>query len=308
MYAHMHTVMNEPFSFAAITASPLPELPASSELIGADGVRIKYFAYEASEPRASMLFIHGGGAHSGAGYQAVAQELPESFGISVYLMDLRGHGISSGKRGDAGKAEYVYEDVHSLIQIISKRSGAPLFLAGHSSGIGLILNLLTYRKEPLIRGIVCIAPEFGYKSNTARNPHKNPFASIRKPVFIVTALSGKRLCNKCRAIDFHYPERILQADPLLLTSITASMAYALTPEDPAKQFGVVSVPTSIIIGSDDELIDPEKLSRFIELLDPAVRGESSFSVVPGATHLSIVSRCASIVASTTDRWCKEVGH
>ena len=49
-------------------------------------------------PRAVLVLIHGLGEHSGR-YGHLAQRFTDA-GFAVFAMDLRGHGKSSGGRGD----------------------------------------------------------------------------------------------------------------------------------------------------------------------------------------------------------------
>ena len=61
-----------------------------------------------------MCLIHGIGEHAGR-YQRMAKKLAEK-GIAVLSMDLRGHGISSGVRGDTAPRKEVLADVDALIE------------------------------------------------------------------------------------------------------------------------------------------------------------------------------------------------
>ncbi|MEC0174123.1 hypothetical protein P4H83_04455 [Paenibacillus favisporus] len=48
-----------------------------------------------------VLFYHGSGANSGAGYEPIGEQLSQNYGIAAFLPDIRGHGLSDGPRGDA---------------------------------------------------------------------------------------------------------------------------------------------------------------------------------------------------------------
>ena len=295
-------LLADPFSFDELLEKPLPPLPARSELKTNDGLRLAYYKYAAPAERASLVFIHGGGAHSGAGYQLLAQELSKQKGVTVYLMDLRGHGQSTGDRGDAGKSEFVLSDLVNMIHTIQGESTKPLFLGGHSSGAGLILNFLTAQKELTVKGVLFVSPEFGFRSKTARDNIKEPFASPHMGIFVLSAFSGRNLFNSSRAVDFNYPPRILKADPLLLSGITTSMAYALTPEAPLEQAQGLRTPVTLVIGEQDELINPDKLKPYVEMTDPAIRAKSSIKVIPTRKHLSILLKCSDSLADAIDHW------
>merc|ERR1739848_309117 len=102
----------------------------------------------------ALLFYHGGGAHSGGGYQHLARGLANNFGMSVYLPDIRGHGASGGPRGDAPSKNQVWKDIDVALEFVSKRelqkfpgSTRRLFLGGHSSGGGLVVNYATKHSD-----------------------------------------------------------------------------------------------------------------------------------------------------------------
>lgn len=74
-------------------AKPSKLEPASPEFLDSDdGVRLACRRYIPPKPRATVLFYHGGGAHSGLGYQHLGNGLQTQFNIAVYSPDIRGHG------------------------------------------------------------------------------------------------------------------------------------------------------------------------------------------------------------------------
>jgi alpha-beta hydrolase superfamily lysophospholipase len=81
------------------------------------------YSFQAREPVASLLFIHGGGAYGGAGYQYLAQDLCGDHHVSVYLLDLRGHGNSEGPRGGAPSANQALQDLNEKHLSILRTAG-----------------------------------------------------------------------------------------------------------------------------------------------------------------------------------------
>lgn len=85
-----------------------------------------------------MCLIHGIGEHAGR-YRRMADAL-KAKGIAVVSMDLRGHGISQGVRGDTAPRKEVLADIDALIERARDLyPGLPVTLYGHSMGgnIGL---------------------------------------------------------------------------------------------------------------------------------------------------------------------------
>lgn len=86
-----------------------------------------------------MCLIHGIGEHAGR-YKRMAEKLSEK-GIAVVSMDLRGHGISQGVRGDTAPRSEVLADVDALIEYAQEfYPGIPLILYGHSMGGNICLD------------------------------------------------------------------------------------------------------------------------------------------------------------------------
>ena len=105
-----HEYKNSPFSFSEILAPAEEQAkPEPVKIKASDGVELAVFIYEPKKSAdIALVFYHGGGAYSGAGYQYMARGLADQFGITVYLPDIRGHGVSGGSRGDAPSKEQVW--------------------------------------------------------------------------------------------------------------------------------------------------------------------------------------------------------
>jgi acylglycerol lipase len=100
-----------------------------------DGARIFTRRSEPdAPPKGNVLVVHGVCEHSGR-YQALTTALCGA-GYAVSAFDLRGHGRSPGRRGDA-RFGPTFRDLDLLLEA-ERRRGRPVFLYGHSLG-GLIV-------------------------------------------------------------------------------------------------------------------------------------------------------------------------
>jgi acylglycerol lipase len=182
----------------------------------------------------------------------------------------------------------VWLDVKMCVDLVRKNhKGIPLFLGGHSSGGGLVLNYLAWDKKSPADGYILISPHFGYKSGTEKKI-KNPFARVDMDVFIANAVSQGREHGNTPAVYFNYPEERLKSSPLLLRCITCNMAYAITPQDPRKQFGMIDKRFALFVGEKDELFIPEKVTAYADLAEQTVNKQSTAEIVKGENHLSIL--------------------
>ncbi len=123
---------------------------------GFDSTRIYYHYWPAFKPRATIYLVHGLGEHAGR-YDHVASFFNQH-DFSVIAFDLRGHGLSEGKRGHAISYEALLKDIDLLFsesQLLSRNQIS--FLYGHSLGGNLVLNYALRRKSPF-RGVIATSP------------------------------------------------------------------------------------------------------------------------------------------------------
>lgn len=119
----------------------------------------RLFVRQAEPPEASracVVLVHGLGEHSGR-YGHVARALVER-GFAVIGWDLRGHGRSSGTRGDVADGEEFVNDLAAVCARF-RREGTPLFIFGHSLGGQIALRLLE-RDGAVCQGAVIASPWF----------------------------------------------------------------------------------------------------------------------------------------------------
>jgi alpha-beta hydrolase superfamily lysophospholipase len=101
----------------------------------ADG-RLFFQTWQAADPRAEVVIAHGYAEHGGR-YAHVAAALAAA-GFDVWALDHRGHGRSTGDRGDIGSMEAVVADLDLLVDVAAAE-GRPVFLLGHSMGGAIAL-------------------------------------------------------------------------------------------------------------------------------------------------------------------------
>ena len=249
---------------------------------------------------AKLIFIHGGGAHSKLGYFQLAQTLKDSFNIETLLIDIRGHGLSEGNRGDCPNITSLNKDISSIIQIAKTENNLPIYLGGHSSGGGLVLNYSNWKKKETVNGYFFISPEFGYKSNTAKE-NRIPFATVKTWKFVINGMSQGLLLQHSNAVFFNYPEKIIEDNPLILTSISVNMSKALTPNNPKKQFQKIIEPIAMFIGEQDELFEPQKVIEYANL--PVSKNNKTITkILINRKHLSILNDIGYEIGYTIKQW------
>lgn len=111
--------------------------------VGKKTRKIAGYRWDLRDPEYVVCIVHGIGEYAGR-YERVADRMRDA-GIAVLSMDLRGHGISFGKRGHCAPRAEVLKDVDDLL-LYAKQAypEKPLILYGHSMGGNITLD---YRKR-----------------------------------------------------------------------------------------------------------------------------------------------------------------
>ena len=112
----------------------------------------------ATEPAAVIALVHGygdhGGRHTWFGEDMAAR------GYAVYAYDLRGHGQSSGTRGQIKRFDDYLDDTAIFLDEVRRRQpGKPVVLLGHSLG-GLICTRFAQERPCDVRALVLSSPFF----------------------------------------------------------------------------------------------------------------------------------------------------
>ncbi|RCK74213.1 MAG: Lysophospholipase [Anaerolineae bacterium] len=205
--------------------------------------------YPSERAQAVVGLIHGLGEHSGR-YTHVA----EWFGkerIALIAFDLRGHGRSEGKRGDAPSFESYMRDLDAFQQQIEARfDKTPCFYYGHSMGGLLMLNYLI-RRQPKILGAISSAAGL----HTPLTQQKLKLALVQTlsrwtpKLAIPSGLDANAISRDQNVVQRY------RADPLVHGLVTLRMAQATIPAidfvfQHADQIGV---PLLILHGTADQL-------------------------------------------------------
>ncbi|MGW6279689.1 alpha/beta hydrolase [Kribbella sp. NPDC055071] len=256
-----------------------------------DGVHLAYYAQIPAHPVATLVFYHGSGANSLAGYYPFAQALTRKYQIATYLVDIRGHGASGGPRGDTPSQQQVWQDTADVIQFVHQKwPTVPTFAGGHSAGASLILNSLSRIHDP-IAGYVFLAPDYGLHSDTEKVARGSNFATICKRPFVVNAISHGRLDQHSVALGFAYSTAELR-ESNLINRYTVAMALAQNAADSAADLHSLQAPLGVWVGADDEVFDATKLAEYSRQAP-----RSTVTVLPGATHLSVLNAAAGQVGA-----------
>ena len=237
------------------------------------------------EAPASVLIFHGITGYSGPYGPLVAEHLSAS-GYDVYGLDLRGHGLSDGRRGDYPSRERFVEDLDSAVALARSKS-SKLILLGHSLGALAAIAAINSKPEA-VDGLVILSAARRIRTGVYPKPKAG---TLLKTLFGVTIFRGTPL------IEYRRAGQLGLDDPLFTLKYSARFyavlygvgALAVTRmmrsgllESPNLRFNrKLSVPLLLGVGDQDELFPVEGVKEFRDEIEC---DDKSFFVAPGARH------------------------
>ena len=126
------------------------------QLVSPDNPSIYYRYWRIEGAPATLLWLHGLGAHSGwfidVGNAIAAR------GLNFYALDHRGFGRSGGTRGHSSDWHLFLADIDRMVdRVRSDASGKPLFILGHSMG-GIFAIHYTAAHQDKLTGMLLLNP------------------------------------------------------------------------------------------------------------------------------------------------------
>lgn len=243
---------------------------------GAQGLQLAWRAWDASDPRASLLIVHGLGEHSGR-YDGFARALALA-GTSVFSFDLRGHGRSPGPRGDVDAFPRFLEDLLGMEEERDRQipGNLPKFLMGHSLGGLIAIRRLQVFKGPYA-GAVFSAPWLATALPTWLR-RLGRFLGLAVPGLpIHSALNPKRLTRDPKMMQ------AWREDPLIHTRITGrSFREVERVQEKALESGLPGdLPILFLVPGEDRVVRSSVTEAFARGI---VGGGVQVEILQGRRH------------------------
>jgi len=226
------------------------------------------------KPRGTLLILHGYFDHAGLFTHPIRVGLAQ--GYAVVVIDLPGHGLSSGKPSEIDDVSHYQEVLRDLIAVLSPQLPKPWVAVGQSTGGGIlfdhILSSLANGQRPYFARVHLWAP----------------LVRITKWRQVTTAytLLGrfKRSVPRHFKHSSHDPEfidLIWRKDPFQLREVPLKWVGAMIRWDKHLQsLPACRYPISLVQGEADDTVDWRYNLGFIEKRTYVERA----IMVPGAGH------------------------
>ena len=214
-------------------------------------------------PAAVIAVVHGYGDHGGR-YTWFGEDMAAR-GYAAYVYDLRGHGQSSGTRGQVKRFdEYLDDTAVFLAEVRRLQPDAPLFLLGHSLGGLICARFAEERARELaasgVRGLILSSPFLQLAE--AVPPSRVVAAKAMAKVW-----PNHDIGNTVQAAQLSHDQSVVEAyvtDPLVHHVAPARWASEALAAQDAAMAGAesISLPLLVLYGTDDQVVDV----AFIEAL------------------------------------------
>ncbi len=251
------------YSLRVQVNQPYHLIPAS----GNDTLFLREWKPDSIASKKAVLIFHGVTAHSGA-YDMIGNNLSNA-GYVVFGLDYRGHGLSTGIRGDYESRALWVDDLKAGVAKV-RSLGYDVVVLGHSLGVAAAMYLAK-NSDVDLEGLVLLSGALEGRPNVRKGP------GILKIVQILV----NSVVIPSRPIIEYFREGMTGAnDPLFNFTYTLRFSQMLDKEALTFREGM-DYPILVGVGDQDELFTVESVR---ELYDMVPGDDKSFLVMEGATH------------------------
>ena len=239
----------------------------------------------ASEPDVSVLILHGITGYGGPYGPMIADQLSAA-GFGVFAMDLRGHGLSDGTRGDYPSSARLVADLSDTVALAKSKS-RKLVVLGHS--LGALSAVIAVKSRPQdIDGLIILSAARRIRTGVYPKPSAKA---------VVKTLFGVALLRGTPVMEYRRTGQLGLDDPLFVFHYSARFYAALYGVGALRVIGMLRdglidspnlkfdrklrIPLLVGVGEQDELFSAEAAKGFCDGIDC---DDKEFFVIPGARH------------------------
>lgn len=224
-----------------------------------DGLRLFSRIWPAEQGRGTVVLVHGFAEHGGR-YARLAEDVNRA-GYCLATFDLRGHGLSGGRRAHVDNFNDYLEDCRTFIEQMGDDCPRPFWLLGHSLG-GLIAVRYRQRHGGDFAGLVLSSPFLGF---AIRVPAVKALAgkllsSLWPSLAMKTGLDPAVLSHEQQVVDDY------RNDPLVTDTATARWFTEIiqAQQDARQKAGSLSGALLVLQAGDDRLSAIQSSRDFVD--------------------------------------------
>lgn len=252
-----------------------------------------YRCQSGEQPKGTVVFVGGMGAHA-LQYATFLARLA-AHGWNVVAFDARGHGRSSGTRGDF-TVTTLLDDARGAVGYAHEQFDGPVTMMGSSLG-----GYFTLVMAGAIEEIDLAVSHWIFDPNRAVTPkdrRMRPVALTLNRISPRLKLPTKGLANwDAVNQDPELRERMYR-DPLMVWRYSVRALAAGMTYSPARPLNQLRVPHLVVIGEADEMTPFDYTKAVFEWLE----GDKTFKSIPGAGHMGGLNEHQDEMLAIVDDW------
>ena len=226
-----------------------------------DGTQLHCADYFPAMPaHSSIVFMHGLGEHCGRYTHLADYFCTRGFAVRTY--DLRGHGKSSGKRGDIPHQDSLLDDAQQVMhdwQASCPTSVTRQLLLGHSMG-GLFAAKFALSKMCDLHGLILSAPALAIYMNFVERSLLKVLSSVAPSLTLSNGLKTQYLSHDPKVVASYLTDTLVhdRISARLLNSMLTTMHDVFT------HASSLDLPTLLLVAGQDKLVDSTGSLRFAQ--------------------------------------------
>ena len=219
------------------------------------------------DSKGTVNLVHGLGEHSGR-YAHVAEAMTKA-GYNFIGFDLRGHGLSEGKRGHTPNIDYLMDDITLFLEksVAFFEDQQPNFLYGHSLGGLLVINY-GLRRKPKLAGVISTDPALGlsFEPPKAKLAVGKILAGLAPAMAMSNGLEVEALARDVAIVKAYQDDALVhdRISAKLAMELIDGGAYAMAH---AEEW---TLPLLLMHGTADRISSPEASETFAQKAGDAV--------------------------------------
>jgi len=272
------------------TAGENASIPGVENFEARDRSLLGFRHYRSTQPTRIKVYLVHAETWGDLQFSALATAIATRLGVAdVFTFDMRGHGQNPLHRGDVAYVGQPTDDLADLIRATSAQ-GDVIVIGGHSTGAAVAARLAAAPGQAKLSGLLLLAPVLSPDFATNK-PDLGGWASPlrwRIAALKLQNMLGIHWSDQEVTVQYAVPKAVWEGP--LGYSVTSDYTWRFTrslqlPSADGSELANVRVPYLAVVGSDDEVIDADKL-------DPAMKSfnkRGDVAVVPQETHFGIVN-------------------
>ncbi len=183
----------------------------------------------------------------------------------MYACDLRGHGLSTGKRGYISRFSDYLLDADAFLKCVRQAEAeAPVFLLGHSMG-GLIAALYAEQPAAKLPGLILSSPFLRLRMAVPgwKWAASAVLSTLAPSIAIPSGLPLEWISHDTSIVEKTRRDPLSHRDGTPRWFTETLRAQSLV----AERAGAISTPVALLIAGDDRIADTEESERFFARLN-----------------------------------------